>query len=165
MEIRRVGPADAADYRELRLEALQDSPEAFASSYEEEKEWSVEVFQTKLAAGEAFTFGAVENGKLIGVVTLVKESRVKIRHRASIFAMYVAPGARGGGVGRRLMEEALRIAKDLEAVEQVYLSVSAHNDPAKKLYASLGFVIYGTDVRALKIGDAYFDEDHMVLYL
>ena len=42
MEIRLLNPLDAENYLDLRLEALQNNSEAFASSYEEEKDYSVE---------------------------------------------------------------------------------------------------------------------------
>jgi hypothetical protein len=38
VEIRRLRAGEAARLRELRLRALQDSPDAFASSYEREAE-------------------------------------------------------------------------------------------------------------------------------
>lgn len=38
MEIRLLTAADAAVYRHLRLEGLQMNPEAFGSSFEEEKD-------------------------------------------------------------------------------------------------------------------------------
>jgi RimJ/RimL family protein N-acetyltransferase len=39
------------------------------------------------------------------------------------------------------------------------------NDPAKRLYSSLGFKVFGKDKRAIKLDNAYFDEDLMVLFL
>jgi hypothetical protein len=37
MEIRKLNPIDAEEYLSIRLDALENSPYAFASSYEEEK--------------------------------------------------------------------------------------------------------------------------------
>jgi hypothetical protein len=36
---------------------------------------------------------------------------------------------------------------------------------ARRLYASLGFESYGRDIHALKLGDAYVDEELMLLRL
>ena len=79
--------------------------------------------------------------------------------------MYVSPDQRGLGIGKSLMVEAIQVANDWTGVEQVYLTVVTTNEPAKKLYASLGFEVFGTEKKALKVSDTYFDEEHMVLFL
>lgn len=165
MIIKQLQAGDANDYQKLRLQGLKDHPTAFGSSYEEEKEYTVEAYQSRLQSKDVFTFGAFENEKLVGVVTLVKERKLKLRHRANIYAMYVAPDTRGKGIGKALLEEAIRKAKSLKGIEQIYLSVESTNEPAKKLYSSVGFEVFGQDKRAMKINDSYYNEDHMVLFL
>ena len=97
---------------------------------------------------------------------MVKEKKLKLKHRANIFTMYVSPEKRGIGAGKCLMlEEQLRRQKELEEIEQIYLTVVTTNDPAKRLYSSLGFKLSGKDKRAIKLDNAYFDEDLMVLFL
>ncbi|MDP4172175.1 MAG: GNAT family N-acetyltransferase, partial [Bacillota bacterium] len=95
---------------------------------------------------------------------LVKEQKLKLKHRASIFAMYVTPAKRGCGVAKCLIEHAINKAKENHEIEQLYLSVTATNEAAKKLYSSFGFEAYGHDKRALKVNNKYLDEDYMVLY-
>lgn len=58
----------------------------------------------------------------------------------------------------------LRLARSLPGIEQVTLAVSSDNIPARRLYESLEFETYGSEARALKIGESYVDEDLMVLY-
>ncbi len=50
-------------------------------------------------------------------------------------------------------------------LEQVSLSVSARQAAARQLYGTLGFEVYGLERHALKVGDAYADEEHMMLWL
>ncbi|WP_323693359.1 GNAT family N-acetyltransferase [Sporosarcina jeotgali] len=163
--IKRLVEQDAENYLALRLEALQNSPESFGSTYEEEKDHSVDKYKTRFQSQDSFTFGAFEDDILVGIITLVKEPRIKLRHRMSIVAMYVSPSKRGLGNGKALMNEAIRTAKELEGVEQVYLTVVTTNKSAKNLYTSLGFETYGIEKRALKLDNRYFDEDLMVLFL
>jgi ribosomal protein S18 acetylase RimI-like enzyme len=51
----------------------------------------------------------------------------------------------------------------IEGMEQVLLSVAATQEPAIRLYRSLGFQSFGREPRALRIGDRYIDEEYMVL--
>jgi predicted N-acetyltransferase YhbS len=104
MEIRIFQPNSAEIYRNIRLEALQINPEAFSSSYEEEKEFPLERLESRLKEDESFTFGAFDNEKLLGVVTLVMEKKNKLKHRANIAAMYVYPENRRSGIGKSLMQ-------------------------------------------------------------
>jgi ribosomal protein S18 acetylase RimI-like enzyme len=154
MEIRKLQSSDAEKYFVLRLEALQTNPEAFASSYEEESNNTPEIYQNRF-----------EQEELIGVASLVLEQKNKIKHRANIYGVYVTPEKRGFGVARRIMEESIKKARQLEGVEQIHLTVTASNEPAKKIYQSLGFITYGLDEKALIVNHTYFDEELMVLYL
>ncbi len=165
MNIHPLDASHAEAYRQLRLEALEQYPEAFASSYEEEQAWPIERFSNRLNTSDKFTLGAWLDQTLIGSVTLIPEQRTKLKHRANIVAMYVRPEHRSSGIGRQLMQQAIELARELGHIEQIYLSVMAHNEPAKRLYMALGFEAYGKDWRALKIGDAYHDEELMVLFL
>lgn len=163
MEIRRLGSEDAEMYRAIRLESLRLHPEAFGSSYEEEKEAPVEKYSESLPS--VYTFGAFENGSLVGVVTLFPEGKRKMKHRASIFAMYVSRSLRGKGVGKKLVETAIAKARELGTLEQIHLQVVTSNESAKRLYSSCGFEVYGLEKRALRIGDTYYDEELRVLFL
>lgn len=166
MEIKQLEPKDAMQYRSLRLEALQNSPDSFASSYEEEKEQTAEKYKIRFAAPtNTFTFGAFDDNQLVGVVTLIREQLMKLNHRASIVAMYTKPAKRGCGVGKALLNKAIKKAYTLEGIEQIYLTVVSTNVPAKKMYASCGFEVYGLEKRALKYNNTYYDEEQMVLFL
>lgn len=163
MEIIRLNHEYASSYREIRLEALKANPEAFSSSYEEEQEAPLEKYIDRLNNAHFFTFGAFIKEKLVGTVTLITETKTKTKHRANIVAMYVYPEHRKSGIGRGLMVEAIHMAREIEGIEQIYLTVTSSNEPAKRLYQSLGFNTYGIDRRGMKVGDTYFDDELMVL--
>lgn len=165
MEIRILKPTDAEKYKEIRLEGLKVNPEAFSSSYEEEKDYPLARTESRLSGEHSFTFGAYEEDRLVGVVSLIWETRAKIKHRATIAAMYVTPEQRRFGVGKALMSAAITKASKLDGIEQIYLSVNASNEPARKLYQRMGFKTFGIDKKALKVNGSYFDEELMVLFL
>ncbi len=58
LEIRRLNPEDAVLYKALRLEALQNHPEAFGSDYEAEKDRPVDQYATRFQSEQTATFGA-----------------------------------------------------------------------------------------------------------
>lgn len=167
MEVRRLTGEDAADYWQLRLEALKNSPEAFGTSYEEaiQRENPIERVKNSFKVKGNYTFGAYEEDKLIGMVTLLKESGSKMKHRANIFAMYVSPPGRRKGVGKALMEQAIRQAKETNEIEKINLSVVSSNESAKNLYLQMGFKVFGTEEMALKERDVYYEEQHMTRIL
>ncbi|MHC2333866.1 GNAT family N-acetyltransferase [Bradyrhizobium sp. USDA 4454] len=155
IQIRRLLPADAALYREIRLEALRVSPEAFGSAYETESAYPVEWFADRLTRG-AVILGAFRGDEIAGIVGFVTAEGPKQRHKGELVSMYVRPAARRGGVGRLLVEAALELAA--ETVERVLIAVVKGNEQAHRLYRSAGFVEYGLEQRALKIEGRYYDD-------
>lgn len=73
--------------------------------------------------------------------------------------MYVRPGSRKSGVGQRLVETIIEVAR--QSVELIQLSVVSDNEAARRLYERLGFVEWGVEKNALKQDGRYFDEVHM----
>jgi N-acetylglutamate synthase len=69
---------------------------------------------------------------------LARGMSVRERGFAGLFDIVVAPQARGKGHGRRLVEGLLRLAAR-EGADRAYLQVRISNQPAIRLYRSLGF--------------------------
>ena len=167
MEIRRLISADLDSYFRNRLRALQNSPSAFLTTLEEEKERGKSHFAETLAhqANEKVILGAIEDGDVVGTIGLFQESRPKLIHKAAIWGMYVDVDSRTKGVGGKLLDLAIQHARNRMKVAAVYLSVEFKNIAAKRLYESRGFKVWGTEPRAMAAGGVFFEEDHMVLLL
>ena len=155
IETRRLLPADAALYRDIRLEALLLSTEAFGSAYETESLHPVGWFAERLAHGAAI-IGAFRGGELAGIVGFIAAQGPKQQHKGMLVGMYVRQQARRAGVGRLLVDAVLELAA--QSVELVQLAVVKGNEPAARLYRSMGFVEYGLEQHALKIDGRYYDD-------
>ncbi|MDT3497693.1 GNAT family N-acetyltransferase [Bacillus toyonensis] len=164
--IRLLTKEDAKKYWDLRLQALQVNPEAFITTYEEaiRQENPIERVEGNLTSAISCTLGAFNEEKLIGVVTLLTEEKEAYKHKGHIVAMYVDAQNRRKGLARELIANAIQRARDIQ-LEQLTLGVVSTNEPAIKLYESMGFKTYGIEKRAIKINGVYSDDEHMVLFL
>ncbi|MBM3117089.1 GNAT family N-acetyltransferase [Jeongeupia naejangsanensis] len=164
--IRRLTPADAPHYQALRLAALRDTPSAFGSSYEAEKDRPIPEIETRLApAPDHGLFGAFDGDALVGTAGLGRESMTKLRHKAILWGMYVAPGYRQRGLAGALVREAVALAKSVDDLRQINLSVNAGNTAALRLYEGAGFRRYGLEPDALLVDSELHDEILMRLAL
>ena len=161
IELRRLTPEDAALYRDIRLEALADSPDAFASTLESEQDRPLESFAARLA--DAHIVGAFDGPHLTGVAGFYAQAGPKHAHKGMLWGMYVRPAYRGAGIGRVLVEAILAHAR--QRVELLQLFVVSGNAAARRLYASLGFVEYGLERHATKYRGQYHDDVLMALPL
>jgi ribosomal protein S18 acetylase RimI-like enzyme len=160
-EIRLLTGADALAYRDIRLDGLRRNPEAFASTFGDERDRPLEWFAERIA--QSHIFGAILAQRLVGVVGLREHADAKQRHKAMIWGMYVRREARHYGIGERLVEAAVAYASG--RVEQLQLAVVTANEAARRLYAKAGFIEYGHQVNALKHSGRYYDDILMVKFL
>ena len=93
--------------------------------------------QSKDDASGATVFVAERAGQVLGFVGLV--ARGAFNRSAYVQLIGVRPGARGGGVGRALMEFAEAHAQS----RKVFLRVSDFNTDAQRFYARLGYTQVG----------------------
>jgi ribosomal protein S18 acetylase RimI-like enzyme len=161
IEIRPLGSADAVAYRDLRLAALRDTPEAFGSTFERESVQPLAWFRDRL--GNSHVFGAFRSLELLAVAGFARREGEKEKHKGLLWGMYVRPDARNAGIGRQLLEVVLAHAR--EHVEVIQLCVVSGNEGARRLYARLGFVEYGVEKNSLKQHGRYYDEILMALDL
>ena len=159
--LRRLTAEDAPLYRDIRLEGLTNSPEAFASTFESEQERSAEWFGARLA--DAHVLGAFIGGHLVGVAGFYVQPGPKHAHKGMLWGMYVRPEYRAAKIGRTLVEAIIAHAR--HHVELLQLFVVAENVPARRLYARVGFVEYGIERHATKYRGQYHDDVLMALPL
>ena len=164
MIIRRLkASTDLLAFREIRIESAREAPESFRATEEEMRSTPIETFHKPLSGhdGEPHFIGAFVESALVGVAALFFEESQKLAHKATVGSVFVTPASRSNGIGRALMSELLRIAREDEKLVQLNLSVSVTNLAAVKLYESLGFSIFGTERNAACVDGTGYDEHHM----
>ncbi len=160
-KIRRLKSSDAKKFHQLRLAGLLTDPESFASDLNSEKK--KKIADVKSSLKENFLIGAFDGANLVGSTAVYGFRFVSMSHKGKIGFTYVLPEFRRFGLGRKLMEFALVQARKMR-FDQVQLDVVVGNNPAIRLYKSLGFVKWGTEKKAIKIGKKYLDEIHMAKF-
>jgi dihydropteroate synthase len=137
--IREVRPDEWREWRDIRLRSLADSPDAFGATLSESSTKDEAYWRRFIEARpNALRLVAERDGLAVGmVVALIGHEDGDHRH-ANLYAMWVAPEARGSGIGKQLVETALRWCRSRAALE-VRLGVSETGDPARRLYERCGF--------------------------
>ncbi len=164
MEIRRLGPDDASDYRAVRMRALWEFPEAFTSSWEEDEKQPIEAWEVRLSGENVIFWGAYDAGKLSGLVGLQRETRAKNRHKGSVIGMYVSQEYFGAGMGRALIEALIAHARSA-GLELLVLTVTEGNTVATNFYEAAGFRSFGIEPHAIQVEGRYHGKNHMCMLL
>ncbi|MGH2672455.1 MAG: GNAT family N-acetyltransferase, partial [Actinomycetota bacterium] len=150
IEVMTARPDEWRRVRDLRLRALEDSPDAFGSTFERERghqrrDWLRWISGWESAVNRLVV--AIDGDEWIGMAV---GSRTGDVDRAHLYAMWVDPRARRGGVGRRLVDAVLAWA-GAEGATEIELGVTATNHAAVEFYEGLGFADTG-ERRALRDG-------------
>ena len=161
MNIRPLRADDAMAYRALMLEAYGAYPHALTSSVVERAAMPLSWWEKRLESPLDRLFGAFDGGELAGIVGLAFEPREKARHKVTLFGMYVTARHQQQGLGRRLVEAALDEARKHPRLKLIQLTVTAGNEAAFALYQRCGFIQYGLEPLAVRVGVEYFDKIHM----
>ena len=146
--IRRLAAGDWAAFREVRLAALRDAPEAFGSTEADaqqldEKEWRRRLEQRAVFVAEV-------SRQRVGLAAGIGGDQPG---EAELISMWVTPAWRGQGAGDRLVEAVLAWAAG-EGFLTVHLWVAQGNARAERLYTRHGFAATG---RVQPMGGERFD--------
>jgi len=138
--VRRLEASEWRMYRGLRLSALADSPDAFGSTLNEEKELSDDWWSARLGAGTASTTDLPLVVELEGEGIGLSWGRIEASNPAAayLYQMWVAPSFRRLGAGQLLLAATIDWARSSGA-RALKLGVTCGNTPAMQLYARAGF--------------------------
>jgi ribosomal protein S18 acetylase RimI-like enzyme len=135
--IRQVVADDWQVWRQLRLDALRDAPGAFKTKLAEwQGDGDIEPRWRDRLHAVPFNVIADLDERPAGMVSAVQDG-----DDVELISMWVAPFARGRGVGDALVDAVL--GWEIEQTSQVVLCIMEGNDRATALYRRHGFVDAG----------------------
>lgn len=142
LSVRQLQPDEFETLRAIRLRALRDSPDAYGSTYEQtvvrtDADWRA-WFDTAtpfIAEGP--------DGAALGLAATFRDAEERLV--AHLISMWVAPEARGTGIGDALVEQVVSFSL-VHGAAVVRLDVVEGNDPAARLYERNGFRLTGRQV-------------------
>lgn len=166
--LRPTAASDADQFRALRLEALRQHPEVYASDYDSSLQLAPAHWLDRVEQGagteRALTMVAEHETGLVGMTAIFRELGPKIRHQATLVSVYVQPAWRGMGLVGHLIAGCLQWARE-QQVRQVVLAVVTTNSTAIRSYARAGFVVYGLLPAAIVHNGVDYDELLMIKHL
>jgi GNAT superfamily N-acetyltransferase len=135
--IARLAAADWTAFRDIRMAALRDAPEAFGSTAADAAKLDEQEWRRRL--GQRAVFLAEVANQHVGLAAGIGGDEPG---EAELISMWVAPAWRGHGVGDRLVEAVLAWAGG-EGFTSVRLWIATGNPSAERLYARHGFATTG----------------------
>jgi ribosomal protein S18 acetylase RimI-like enzyme len=153
-----LGPQDWRDLRAIRLEALRSEPAAYSSSYEETIARSDEHWRQRLANNQSVHLLARVQNRPIGMIGGYLGSDEGDDSVAVVFGMYVASEHRGRGVGRLLLTSLIDRLSAFPQITTIRLGVTETQDPARRLYESVGFQVVGKTEEGIVVNKRQYDE-------
>jgi ribosomal protein S18 acetylase RimI-like enzyme len=145
LTIRRFAADEWRAYRDLRLESLAESPDAFGSTLAIERERSDEQWQARLGASPETNLPlvALVQNRAIGLAWGRIEASAP--DTAHVYQMWVRPADRRLGAGKKLIDEVISWARS-RGLRRLELTMTSGNTPALRLYQRAGFTPVGEPV-------------------
>lgn len=140
ISLRAIRSDEWCAWRELRLEALRESPSAFSSTLAQwQGEGDIEARWRARLTDVPFNVVADLGGTDAGIAS---GTALSADGSVELISMWVAPFARGRGVGDALVSAVVQWAREQHA-KRVLLAVMPQNARAIALYTRNGFIPNG----------------------
>ncbi|OGO72785.1 MAG: hypothetical protein A2Z49_07565 [Chloroflexi bacterium RBG_19FT_COMBO_56_12] len=165
LEIITLSPHEWQSYRQLRLESLQESPQAFGSPYKDQVAKPDSYWQSRLADAakgeQSWLLFARAGGQLLGMIGAFRDEvdDPSAADQAAVISVYVTPTWRGRGISSLLMQTILDVLKE-NGIRLAHLGVNLDQAAALHLYQRFGFNIVSTVTHPM--GDGIDHDEYLM---
>ena len=135
--ISRADEADWRAYRQIRLRALLEAPEAYGSSYEFELRLTEGEWRAR-AAGRCLMLARDDEQRVVGTAAGLPGEDGDL----DLVGMFVAADVRGRGCAELLLDAVVAVARE-DGAGRVVLHITDGNLAAARCYRRYGFVETG----------------------
>lgn len=160
INVRALGEEDWRQYRDIRLMALKESPDAFVATEAQEEALDEQGWRERMRRARRLV--AERDGSLLGVVSL-GQGDPDHSCPVELFGQWVAPQARGTGVAWKLVEAGAAQAL-ADGHRQLGYWVGTDNGRAVAFASSFGFRPTGTR-RPMRVTNETDGAQEMVMVL
>ena len=144
VRVERVRPQDWRAWRQIRLEALADTPIGFAERLADAQQKTEAQWQERTVAaagGDAHGLWLAWDGdRPVGCTGGLRQ---ELGGQVTVYSVYVSRAHRGAGVLDALLAAVEAWARGLDGATGLRLDVHEDNAPARAAYARRGFVASG----------------------
>lgn len=123
-------------YRSLRLEALQESPDAFVADHAAESAEPEDFWRARMSRSDRLV--AEADGDRVGVVSIGAADEGHADTAGQLFGLWVRPEWRGRSVAATLVRQSAKIAES-KGLTQLFYWVGSDNGRAVAFASSFGF--------------------------
>jgi ribosomal protein S18 acetylase RimI-like enzyme len=158
IEVVRLAPDEWEAYKVLRLESLQDAPQAFGSTYDDnlarsETYWRGRLAEAQIGERGWLLFARVDE-QLVGMIGAYPTDEAAV---VKIISAYVTPVYRSQGVARTLMDVLLQTLIQAGQFKRATLDVNQQQVAAVRLYERCGFESVRTQPVQMGDGQTYVE--------
>lgn len=155
--IRKLSFEDQSKFVKMRLEALEQEPQAFGDSYSVLSKKNDSFWESELNNKWRVWFGVFDNGNLVGIGSIKYVKSLKFNHIAHLSGIYVTKSHRGQGIGKLLFKTRIDEAFKNEKIKKLKLIVNTSQTNAILLYKSFNFREVGRLEAEFRLGDTFYD--------
>lgn len=155
----------APQFKSYFNKIISEKPETFLYkdiwvSSKQQNKWLADQ-RENIRKREEVMLAATSGNKVVG---MSEADRDHYRHRDKVMlSVSVTKAFRGLGLGKKLLAEIIKLAKKKLKPKIIYLTVTAGNKPAYKLYKKLGFKKIATIPNWIKVRRKYRNVVYMRL--
>ncbi len=146
------------EFKNLRVEAQTNDPNAFSSEIVETLKQSESDWRAKLEgkSGNKWVFAEC-NGKLIGMGFINFYQKLRFKHNVSLQGLYVTPEYRGKGIGEMLITARIEIISQNPGIKNILCDTYGTQVASIELHKKLGFEIAGCVKDFVVVDGKYYD--------